>query len=208
MVCDNGYVAEAAPTIRSMIEHAIALWWVVDQRGDAFQVLVRVRARAAATLQKAQAIGSNIAGEDAQRLLQEVIDEETDSETVTFDYLKATAAQAEKYGLGALYQAWLLETGQSHARIDSARPYYVHRAGTTIDLLRVPVDTGSEPEAAVTNVIYTALLAYNRLLDGAPLNERLEAWAGEFSALSERLRQEIQSQLQLRPSAEPNSTSS
>src|SRR3954451_77865 len=35
---DQGYATEAAPSVRTMIEHAIGLWWLVEERGTAFQV--------------------------------------------------------------------------------------------------------------------------------------------------------------------------
>jgi hypothetical protein len=44
LLCDEyEYGEEASPLIRSMLEHAIGLWWLVDQRGNAFQALVRSR---------------------------------------------------------------------------------------------------------------------------------------------------------------------
>ena len=54
---ERGYGEEASPLVRSMHEHAIGPWWLVDQRGDAFQALSRSRSNEMRKLREAQAQG-------------------------------------------------------------------------------------------------------------------------------------------------------
>ncbi|GEM_PF-6572825 len=186
-----GYTVELSPLRRSMIEHAIGLWWVADQRGNAFQVLIRRRSRSMEILQAAQENGWPIEGEEAQSLLQNAIDIETDEETRTYDSFGHVAHQAVAYGLGTLYQAWLLETSTSHASIASAHPYYSYEETTnTVQLHLVPLETGAEVEASVVIAVILALTAYNQILDGTPLNDRIPDWSGRFAVLQERLKLE------------------
>jgi hypothetical protein len=116
LLCDqHGYAEEASPLIRSMLEHAIGLWWLVDQRGDAFQALVRSRSNQMQKLDAAQEHGWSIGDEEAQRLLKEAIAVVTDEESKAADNLLAVAHQAREYGLSNFAQAWLLESWTSHA---------------------------------------------------------------------------------------------
>ena len=187
-----GFAAELAPLRRSMLEHAISLRWVADQRGDAFQVLIRRHSQSMQRIQDAQENGWEIEGEEAQRLLQQAIDVETDEETRTYDHLGAIAHQAEAYGLGDVYLAWLLETLSSHASIASAHPYYsFDSTSNTVQLHRTPRETGTEVEASVLIPVLLGLTAYNMILEGEPLNDRISSWTERFAALQERLATEI-----------------
>jgi hypothetical protein len=194
LLADDGYATEAAPLVRTMIEHAIGLWWLVEERGTAFQVLVRARSRTMQRFQEAQETGWTLEGPESQQLLQDAIDLETDQATVTRDFMQHVKNQAVAYGLGSLYQAWLIETGYSHASLSSAQPYYNEEEavdGGTIHLLPVPIDPGHETDARVVSITHTALIAYNRLLPGEPLTEQLEQWERRFADLGTRLTQEI-----------------
>jgi len=102
---DAGYGPEASPLIRSMIEHAIGLWWIVDQPGAAFQALTRARSETMRRLHAAQATGWVIGDDESQRLLQEAINIVTDEDTRAVDRLLHIAHQAAQYNLGRLYQA-------------------------------------------------------------------------------------------------------
>jgi len=88
-----------------------------------------------------------------------------------------------------LYQAWLLETARSHASLTSASPYYEQgeTTPTTIHLLPAPRDTGGMIEAKIAMILHVALSAYNRLLDGEPLAESLDAWVERSTKLTKRL---------------------
>ena len=188
----SGFNAEVAPLLRAMIEHAIGLRWVADQRGAAFQVLIRRHSQSMQKLMDAQATGWVIEGEVAQTLLQQAIDIETDEETRTYDHLGAVAHQAIAYGLGDLYQAWLLETLTSHATIASAHPYYSFDSITnTVQLHTVPRESGAEIEAAVVIPVILGLTAYNEILDGGPLNDKIVEWTEKFTNLQKRLELEI-----------------
>jgi hypothetical protein len=187
----NGYATEVAPLVRSMIEHAIGLWWLADQRGIAYQALVRARSNRLLKFQKAQDKGWALDGPELQQLLQDAIDLETDDDTRPYDRFLHVAAQATEYDLVAFYQAWLIETGMSHANIDSARPYFdVDEANLTATLRESPREPGSEVEAAAASALHTALIAYNRFLPDDHLGADLIEWERRFADLGRRLQAE------------------
>ena len=187
----NGYAIEVAPMVRSMIEHAIGLWWIADQRGIAYQALVRARSSRLKKFQEAQDKGWALEGDELQQLLQDAIDLETDDETRPFDRFLHVVTQAVEYDLVAFYQAWLIESGMSHASIDSARPYFdVDESTLTAELLPTPQDSGSEVEAAAVSALHVALAAYSHFLPDGYLAAELIGWERRFADLSGRLKGE------------------
>lgn len=183
-----GFTTEVSPLVRSMIEHAIGLTWMADQRGVALQVLIRSESEHWKRVEKAQESGWKISGEDAQELLKNSIEMTTDEETRSFDFLGHVKHQAEKYELGALYQAWLIETSTSHASIISAEPYFKANVTTNnVALLRKPKDMGEETEAAVVIALFFAINAYNQILEGTPLDSKISEWNSLLQSLASRL---------------------
>lgn len=195
LAASAGFSCEAAPLIRSITEHAIGLWWIVDQRGVAIHALVRSRSQGFRKFQAAQEHGWTLEGQEGQDLLREAIDLETDVETRVFDYLLHVKEQANKYGLGAEYQAWLIDTWESHATFTSAQPYYEWDRRNGLTLNTTP-SSQRETEAAVVAMTHTALRAYNTFLPGEPLAEALNSWAARATELGEHLRSEHQTRRQ------------
>lgn len=179
----TGYDVETSALVRSMIEHAIALWWMEDQRGVALQALVRQRGAEYERLKHAQAEGWEL-DEEGREVLERAINIETDEETRNVDYLLATAHQASHYRLVGLYQGWLVETWSTHPSIASAKPYFIYDAhGGNIQLAWQPRDQGRRTLATVTVATLTALRAYDGMLPGQPLAEQLEDWEQQLQGL-------------------------
>lgn len=170
----SGSGGEIAPLMRSMIEHTVALAWLVDQRGVAFQALVRQRSEQARRMKEAQEVGWDL-GEEAGRHLQQAIDIETDADSRYVDYLLHTRSQASKYGHGSMYQAWLSETWSSHPTIASAQPYYTVKDGRRIDLYRSTEVDPDDATGRVVVVLLAALGIYNEANPGV-LGDRLGEW--------------------------------
>ncbi len=200
MLLGRDYDEEASPLVRSMLEHAIGLWWLVEQRGDAFQVLVRARANEMKRFEKAQQHGWQLGDEKGLELLREAIEAETEERTLNLDRFAHVGEQAKEFGLGSFLQAWMIESWTSHASIASARAYYKVKAnpGSSTDeiaLHRFPLQGHRELAAAVTSVMHTAFCAYNRMLDDDPLANRLEMWRLRFEELGLRLRGESEGEV-------------
>ena len=186
----DGYGEESSPLVRSMMEHAIGLFWLIDKRGDAFQTLVRVRSEQMSRLQRAQENGWFVADES---MLQAAIDQETDQTGISGDHLRSVFAQAMEYDLGSFYQGWLVETWTSHPSYASARAYYVQgddEEAPAIELLHTPMGGHREVAAAVASALHLALYAYNKVLAGQPLTDALEEWRIRFEQLGARLVEE------------------
>ncbi len=187
---DNGYREESAPLVRSMIEHCIGLSWLVDQRGPAFQVLLRMRAESLRRFQAAQESGWTLEGPEAQELLQRAIDVETDDETRFLDRFAAVRTQAAHYGLGSFYQGWLIESSSSHASLDSAQPYYEQTSELSVSLRATPEARFIEREAIVVSSVHAALVAYNQIVQSASLADQLNSWLLRLQELGAMLAEE------------------
>lgn len=171
--CD-GFAAEAAPLVRSMLEHAMALHWLLDQPGDAFQALVRARQHEVRKLRETQQMGWQMS-DDIQTLMGELLAIETDGSR-SADHLLATKHHAQCYDLGALYQAWLVETWSSHASLSSANDYFESQGDSDFVLLLTPREPLINLPAICVAAALTALDAYDRVLANAPLSDNLADW--------------------------------
>lgn len=161
----SGYDLEAAPILRSILEHAIALPWVADKRGRAYQTLARERASGWARFSRAQSQAWTLEGEAAD-LLKSASHVETDADTYSEDTLLKTLHCAQAYDLGPLYQAWLLETWSTHATLMSAEPYFevdgpMHK-GTLFRDGR-PQLPDYQVIGAIVIAVHTSLVSYERV---------------------------------------------
>jgi hypothetical protein len=181
-----GLDVEGAPLVRSMLEHTVAIWWLGDKRGDAYQALVRARARAMELFDMAQESGWQVADE-AQSLLQAAISIETDQHTKAGDYLLHAQQRAVEYGLGSFHQAWLVESWTSHATLMSAQAYFTHDDTTGATVLHpVPESGHRRTLAAVCSTLHASLSGYEHLVPGA-FDGMLAEWQSRFEQLGARL---------------------
>jgi hypothetical protein len=179
----EGFDIGASPLLRSMLEHAIALSWVADKRGRAYQALARERADGWAQFKAAQSESWTLEGE-AAALLGKAITVETDEDTLSQDYLLKTFHRAQTYSLGSLYQGWLIETWSTHATMLSAEPFFEVEPGTHKGkLFRV----GSEPDnlqvaGTIALAVHTSLATYEQI-DEAAFPGRLREWETTFEKI-------------------------
>jgi hypothetical protein len=180
----EGFDTELAPLLRSMQEHAIALPWVADRRGRAYQALARQRAEGWSRFKAAQTDSWTLEGEAAV-LLESAMAVQTDEDTDSEKTLLKTLHRAQTYGLEPLYQAWLLETWSTHATLMSAEPYF----DVDPETLRGTLNrTGSfEPPGyrvigSVAMAVHTALTNYEKIHEGA-FRGRLHEWEITFEQI-------------------------
>jgi hypothetical protein len=201
ILCDNGFSHESAPLVRSMLEHAVAIWWIADKRGAAYQSLIRGRARAMQLFADAQSTGWHL-GDDGQQLLETAINVETDEGTVSGDHLLHARQRAAEYGLGSFHQAFLVETWTAHPTLMSALPYYTFDNESLITQVHLmPKDDGRRAVAAACAALHLALTGYEQLVPDA-FAGRLSDWQRRFEALELELRMASQSQEPSRTSSE------
>jgi hypothetical protein len=180
----DGFDVEVSPLLRSMLEHAIALPWVADKRGAAYQTLARERANGWARFQAAQADGWPLEGE-ATALLETAVSIETDEDTFSEDTHLATFHRAQTYELGALYQAWLIETWSTHATLMSAEPYFDVDTDTRQGrLYRAVADRADNHRVSggIAIAVHTALACYEKVHPDA-FPGRLHGWEAAFEQI-------------------------
>lgn len=183
----EGFSHETSPLLRSMIEHAIALRWLEDMRGDAFQVLVRMRRADMAKLRKAQETGWVMGDDETQALLTAAIETETDPHIQSLDYLQHTRHRADKYELGLLYQMWLIHSGGSHPSHSSSRPYWTESDDLGSELLHKPLGPTFHVGGTVVPISHFALGVYQRFLPERTFEEKSAEWLARGADLKTRL---------------------
>ena len=169
---EAGYLSEASPLVRSMFEHAMALHWVGDQGGAAVEALYRARRREITRLQSAQVAGWQFP-DDVRELLDEFLSIGTDGGEN--DRLLHIKHRAKRYGLGHMYQAWLVEVWASHPTLASAKPYY-RVDGSTFELFDVPDENRTTLVGQCLTAALLAVEAYNELLANSYFKPHLERW--------------------------------
>lgn len=182
----QGYDTEASPLIRSIIEHAIAAWWLVEMPSDGYQALVRGRQHQLRLVKEAQESGWDL-GEASTERIGEALAYETEERSQSANVFLHTKQQATSYGLGSLYQAWLLENWTTHACLASAQSYLHRSDDDQITLLETPKQPLSRVPIVVSSMAHAALTVYNRLLPGNPLTGVLNEVHASFEALAEQL---------------------
>jgi len=183
----NGFDVEVAPQLRSMLEHSIAIQWVADKRGAAYQALARERAESWAKFKAAQDTGWKLKG-DAADLLEQAVTVETDDDTHSEDTFIHTFHRALEYDLVHVYQGWLVETWGTHATMMSAEPYFdvASDEPTRGKLYRIPQDTSRRTTAIIALALHVTFTGYERLESNA-FSGRLEAWERRFETLMAQL---------------------
>jgi hypothetical protein len=170
-----GFATESSPLLRSMVEHVIALHWVSDEPGDAFQALVRQRQQQMKTYEQANVPEWQLS-EKTRALIEELLSVETEESSRYIDNLLHTAHQATAYELGALYRAWLIETWTAHASLASAGTYYMTTGVSAFVLLGDEPQEPSNVPALVAAWTLAALDIYNRVLPNDFLTDDIAAW--------------------------------
>jgi hypothetical protein len=180
----SGFDLELAPILRSILEHAIALPWVADKRGRAYQTLARERAGGWSRFEKAQSQVWTLEGE-AAALLKSASNVETDADTYSENTLLNTLHRAQAYDLGPLYQAWLLETWSTHATLMSAEPFFEVDGSTykgTLFRNGRPEPPGYRISGGIVIAVHTSLVNYEKLHPEA-FPGRLKEWETTFERI-------------------------
>lgn len=120
----NGYGAEAAPLVRSALEHAIRLRWAAKHGDEFIEVALIAQKKGNTNLRGAQTEDWEFSPELANSL--EEHSAEASDEYKSKSHLTAlrTIVEADQDRLGSLYMAWLFDTQDSHPSLITARHYF------------------------------------------------------------------------------------
>ncbi|WP_147109450.1 DUF5677 domain-containing protein [Nesterenkonia populi] len=162
-----GYASEAAPLLRSSLEHAIRLVWA-NSVGDRFiEVAMLSKQDTSDKLIKAQKNGWKFDPDIVEKLesyINGVSDESKKLGTLT--RLKH-AVEGTAEDTGSLYMAWLAYTALSHPTFETANPYiHMRDDGHHMALLSTakPVEESTCAASGIFALI-AAVHGYSRLTD-------------------------------------------
>ena len=114
---EQGFVTEAAPLRRSLIEHALALQWIGHSPGPAYDATVKAHQHAVGKFAEKPESGAAVPREVIEDFLSLELDGGREQALLhIYDLCK-------KYGPPGAYTGWFLETGGSHASWRSGEPY-------------------------------------------------------------------------------------
>lgn len=176
----TGFATEVSPLLRSMVEHVIALHWVREEPGDAFQALVRQRQKQLMTYEQTEVTGWELT-DDLRDSIAVQLGIETDESSKHTDHLLHTFQRVQRYGLGALYRAWLVETWTAHASLASATTYYEARGDSEFVLLANNSDLPINVPILCSAFGLAALSVYNEVLPDDFLTDDIAEWNRQLS---------------------------
>lgn len=167
---DAGFIVEAAPLRRSVLEHKIGLAWLVDDPVTAWQVIGRGSMADAIkrkeSIERAGWTSVDLAAFD------EVIADGHDLSSGADNQLHFRE-RCEMVNSPHDWAAYLIETSMSHPSWASARPYLDVDYATGITRFRPePFDDMNLGQWAATEM-YQALYVVNATLEGEPLSDAL-----------------------------------
>lgn len=165
----SGYGSEAAPLLRSALEHAMRLVWADAGEGTFVEVAMLAKKKTSKKILDAQHDGWRFDAALAEQL-QQYADASTDDykSMETYTHLKNAIDKSPedvRRQLKSMYLAWLVYTAVSHPSIDSSEPYIYKEPGSNyVALLSEPRPRPASDCAAVALLaLIGAAYGYSRV---------------------------------------------
>lgn len=185
-----GYGAEAAPLVRSVVEHAIRLPWAADLgRQEFVEILIRMRRWSLQNTLAAADAGWPLT-EDQIKQIRDLQDE-AGEDFISLDQLGhvASVVKADPGQFAQLYQVWLSETQETHPSLQSSANYREQSDdGLTWTLHVEPKPSQRRNDVLIPSLLWIGLRGYASL---AGLEEHfapaIEDVGGRMEALGTKL---------------------
>lgn len=172
----NGFEGEASPLMRSVVEHQVALLWLLAEGPAILDPIKRVHGVEAAKLfREWRAAQKTDPGTDQLDEIMESVADATDS---SLDYLAHFAHRARRWGTQTDRVVYHGEVMRSHATFQSASAYYDFRSRETLRASKEPED--HRHFAAV--YLFRSASVFGQILLGEP-------WAEDLALIEEELRE-------------------
>lgn len=150
---DTGFGSEAAPLRQALLEHVLALAWVINQGPAAVAALTRAHLGRMGSIKKLMNGRWSLTGEDFEKLLSAGVPSQGQDHRVAFRHLM------DRYDVSdGLLIAWLWDSGDSHPSFLTARTYW-HDGGSRLDVV---------PDDAARNDVHAVDLAQRALQATTP----------------------------------------
>lgn len=174
----SGFSTEAAPLLRSLLEHALAIAWLVDSPPEAALSLLRAQRQAFERLRQAMSSGNwTVTAEDFERALGDPLP------TSSQDHMLHTINRLRRYGSKSLEVGWLFDSQYSHPTLFTAGSYVDTNDGAPT-LFSEPKRESVKVALMVVACLLFAMHHFNRLLYEEPLTDELEAISQQVQALT------------------------
>ena len=177
---------EAAPVRRSVLEHVVALKWLVDQ-GAAVADILRRGAAYDATRRKAAVQAAGWTSVDTA--LFDAVIQDGEGLDRTNDNLLTFKQRCDRFGTEHDWTTYLNETAQSHPSWESALPYLDITSGTPVARSHALPVIDQAGFCAIH--IFEALWCMSKILDSSYLTAEVDEVGGVLENLMLRQRREL-----------------
>jgi hypothetical protein len=179
-----GYAQEASPIRRSIIEHVVALQWLVAEGDKIIDTVARGHAndtvRRREALERAKWTSENL--DDLLKIVEEI---DPDSREASKDYLLHFAQRCAEYSDATMIPGYLAECAQTHPGYESAASYIdqdgMLRPDANEPLWQVPFCT--------THILF-AISAVREIFDPRPWRSELVEVLRQYRAVTDDVRRE------------------
>ena len=181
----KGYVEEASPIRRSIIEHCLALRWLAAE-GDAVVDAVS-GGHAHSSQQRHDAIEEAAWTSVDLELIKEIVAKaDPPDRDRQSDHLLHWKQRLAKYGDKHVTPGYLAETARSHPSLESATCYVAQPSGNLLSASRDSVS----PVPFCTVHLLEALFCVREIFDPAPWEEELTSIMGRFQSVTDAVRRQ------------------
>lgn len=161
----SGYGTEAAPLVRSVVEHAIRLPWAADLgRHEFVEILIRMRRWSMERTIEAAKAGWPLS--DDQRLqIRDLQDEAAEDFKHLDKFMQLTeVVKDDPEQFAGLYQLWLMETQEAHPSLISSASYREQSEdGLTWTLHAEPKRQTRRNDVLIPSLLWVGLSGYARI---------------------------------------------
>lgn len=121
----RGFGPEAAPLVRSALEHAIRLLWAAEYGDEFVEITLLSQKKGLANMEAAQTDGWRFDPDFAEALQKRAAEASDDFTSLSTLTALKHIVDSNPDRLGGLYMAWLFDTQESHPSVFTAQHYYV-----------------------------------------------------------------------------------
>lgn len=171
---EAGHAGEASPLARSVVEHQVALAWLVAEGRTILDPLKRGHGREAGKLFAEWSAAQQVPPDS--ELLDSILESVADAENASLDFLLHFAARVERWGTQTdkiMYQG---EVMRSHATFQSASAYYNFERRETLLVSK----EGHDYRHFAAVYLFRSASTFDRVLLGSP-------WAEDLAEIEEGL---------------------
>lgn len=184
----HGFTVEAAPVVRNVVNHAYALYWLVDNGPLAVDALIAKDREGAEKMCKNLEQAGWPAAAEYRRLLEERDAQHAPARSAADEELLRKLKHElgnvydmlDRYASAEVYLVYSHLSGMSHTSIETANAYLEWTGGGTFQIRDEAADPGPAATVQLAVALLQAASVMSPLLTGNPLQASIDAAAANL----------------------------